>query len=426
MNANDLALILCIFGPLSLLLISSHAYQRLKLPSVKQSQSLWAVFSLRALAAYLLYKGNLFFLYPLTWIYPLYLLRIYPQNDKWWGLSILCGMSSFFMPNDTWALALNILPCTVGPMYLNRVSNSRFVDSIYYNLCIGIYLLIYSSILWVPTEKIWLGASLELMWGIVFSVFLALKFMQEREIEYDISMDKFRRDKGNMIFTHSHLAELGLIARGMIHEVASTLTVLSAKIHFFKRHGPGEDFEEHLAVMERSVDRVRKILDGMRLFYQSDNNLYEDFNLKDMVSDVLLFCGQRFQNHGVSIRTYGLENIQMNSRRFQLEQAILQLMNNAFDAIEFLPEKWIEISAKKSANKVEIFIKDSGEGIPESIVRKMMDPFYSTKPEGKSTGTGLALTQGILQKNGGSLQYLKSRHTIFKVSIPLKPSLRLN
>ena len=428
MNANNYGLLLCIFGPLSLFLISGLAYHRLKLSTIRASQQLWAIFTIKSLLAFGLYYVDLFYFYPLTWIYPMYFIKIYPREEKWWGLCLMCGVCSLFMPNELWALALNILPFTIGPSYLKKHTQSGFVDRFYYKLCLGIYLLIYSSILWIPTELLWLGSGIELIWGIVFAVFIAIKFMQERENEFDISMDQFRRDKGEMLHTRSHLAELGLITRGMIHEVSTPLTVIGAKIHLLKRHREHvQDFDAQLEVMQSNVGRIRRILEGMRLFYQSDNSHYEEFDLKDVMSSVLQFCSQRFQNHGVSIRTYGFEkDIRLNSRKLQLEQALLQLLNNSFDAIEFLPNKWIEITASKTSDRVEIFIKDSGEGIPEEIAQKMMDPFYSTKPQGKATGGGLSFTQNLLQKNGGDLHYVKAPHTLFKVELPLHYSQTLH
>ncbi|HLT21899.1 MAG TPA: HAMP domain-containing sensor histidine kinase [Bacteriovoracaceae bacterium] len=428
MNANSYGLILCILGPLSLFLISGLAHHRLKLATIRASKRLWLVFTIKSLLAYGLYKFDLFYFYPLTWVYPMYLIKVYPREQKWWGLCLMCGVCSLFMPNEEWALALNILPFGIGPSYLKKHTQSGFVDRFYYKLCLGVYLLIYTSFFWISYGHIWLGAAVELIWGMVFAVFIAMKFMQERENEFDISLDRFRRDKGDMMTTQSHLAELGLISRGMIHEIANPLTILGVKVHLLKRQGPHiEDFQTQMEVMENNIGRIRRIIEGMRLFYRSDVNHYEEFDLKEVISNVLLFCGQRFQNHGVSIRTYGLdESIIINSRKLQLEQALLQLMNNAFDAIEFLPQKWIEISARRVGSKVEIFIKDSGEGISEDIALKMMDPFYSTKPHGQGTGSGLAFTQGLLQKNGGDLHYVKASHTLFKVELPLHYSSRLH
>src|SRR5690606_15168314 len=92
---------------------------------------------------------------------------------------------------------------------------------------------------------------------------------------------------------------------------------------------------------------------------------------------------------------------------------------NSFDAIEFLPDKWIEVSAHKNDHKIQLYFKDSGKGIPKDIASKIMEPFFSTKQEGKGTGLGLALARGIAEKHGGSLQYLPDMpHTTFLLEIP--------
>lgn len=420
MSATKLALFLCILEPLSLFLVSEHAFRRLKIPSLKSTRKLWISLIVKSSLVYFLYYFDLFYLYPATWLYPMFVMGIYPKEEKWWGLALICAVSSFFMPYQWWALGLNILPLLIGPAYLSKKTHKGFVDGFHYKLCLILYGLVISSFAWILYGKLWLGLSAEILWIILFAISLTVKFMQERESEHDISMDKVKRDNGEMMMTHTHLSTLGLISRGVIHEISNSLTIILAKIHYLKRHYSEEDLTTQLDDMKKSSERIKRTLDGMRLFYQSENNMgYDSFELREVISDVLLLCGQRFQNHGVSVRTYNIDGIHFTSRRSQLELALLQLLNNSFDAIEFLPQKWIEISAKRTANKVEIFIKDSGNGIPDDVAKNMMAPFYSTKEQGKALGTGLAMAQGIVQKSGGDLTYIRSPHTLFKIELPI-------
>ncbi|NCY26813.1 MAG: sensor histidine kinase, partial [Alphaproteobacteria bacterium] len=96
------------------------------------------------------------------------------------------------------------------------------------------------------------------------------------------------------------------------------------------------------------------------------------------------------------------------------------LFNNSFDAIEFLPDKWIEVSCHQRNGKIQLYFKDSGHGIPPEISSRIMEPFFSTKDVGRGTGLGLSLAQGIAQKHSGSLTYLKERpFTTFLLELPV-------
>ena len=80
---------------------------------------------------------------------------------------------------------------------------------------------------------------------------------------------------------------------------------------------------------------------------------------------------------------------------------------------------------KEIENTVQIFITDSGSGIPEETATRIMEPFYTTKKVGKGTGLGLAMAKGILEKHNGSLTYIQdANHTTFRVELP-KPNVFL-
>ena len=72
-------------------------------------------------------------------------------------------------------------------------------------------------------------------------------------------------------------------------------------------------------------------------------------------------------------------------------------------------------------SQVKIVVRDSGEGIPDDVVLKMMDPFFTTKEIGKGTGLGLGICKSIVEKHGGRLFYNKfARNTEFVIEIPIR------
>lgn len=113
------------------------------------------------------------------------------------------------------------------------------------------------------------------------------------------------------------------------------------------------------------------------------------------------------------------EGLEVECRPTQISQVILNLLNNAHDAIGSLEEKWVMVSVTEIENDIEIRVTDSGSGIPEHVRMKIMEPFFTTKPVGKGTGLGLSVSLGILKAHRGSLVVdTESKNTCFVLRFP--------
>ena len=122
------------------------------------------------------------------------------------------------------------------------------------------------------------------------------------------------------------------------------------------------------------------------------------------MNDTLALCSERFKAHGVNLQVEDLrEDISFAGRPVQISQVLLNLLNNAHDAIEALAEKWIKVSFKNLEDRIRICVIDSGSGIPENVREKMMQPFFTTKAIGKGTGLGLSVSKGIIDEHQGVL-----------------------
>jgi C4-dicarboxylate-specific signal transduction histidine kinase len=138
------------------------------------------------------------------------------------------------------------------------------------------------------------------------------------------------------------------------------------------------------------------------------------------LEDAFDLCSNRFYHHSVALRKPELaQSLYVECRIHQIVQVLVNLLNNAFDAIQHLPEKWVQVDVKDLGDRVEIGVMDSGTGIPLEVRKKMFDPFYSTKSVQYGTGLGLSISQSLLQKNNGGLEYdEKSPHTRFVLTLP--------
>jgi C4-dicarboxylate-specific signal transduction histidine kinase len=240
---------------------------------------------------------------------------------------------------------------------------------------------------------------------------LRLKFLEER----------IHRSDENL-FGKAKFSELGLMSAGITHEISNPLTIIQMKtaqlLRIYRDPAQQKELARGLQVILYASERMGRTIQSIRDYiYQNEQTIEEQINLRELLDDVLVFCGERLHKHGIELRLIDLDKVFIKGNRIQLEQAILNLINNSFDAVDKLPEKWIEIIAVETSENVDIYFKDSGDGIPEAVVEKIMEPFFSTKKHG--TGLGLALVKDIAEKHHGSFHYVnKSAHTTFMLELP--------
>lgn len=258
------------------------------------------------------------------------------------------------------------------------------------------------------------------------AVLLATLFESEK-IAQILHTEELMKDRNEKLLGQSKYSELGMMSAGIAHEINNPLAVIQARttqlLRIYRNPERLEDLASGLQQILYTSERINRTIQGVREFvHQDEQGTMTKISLKDLFDDVLAFCGQRMKNHGINLRFYGLESFSITGNKIQLEQIILNLLNNSFDAIEFLPEKWIEVSCHPNHDHIRLYFKDSGHGIPKEIATKIMEPFFSTKDIGKGTGLGLALARGIAEKHGGSLQYLMDcQHTTFLLELPENP-----
>ncbi len=238
------------------------------------------------------------------------------------------------------------------------------------------------------------------------------------------SLHQLLKERSEKFLGQNKFCELGMVSAGIAHEINNPLAVIQARttqlLRIFRNAEKQSELAEGLEQILYTSERINRTIQGVREYIHQDNNSsMKEISLQDLFNDVLVFCGQRMKNHGINLRFYGLEKFKVIGNKIQLEQVILNLFNNSFDAIEFLSDKWIEVSCHETDDMIELLFKDSGSGIPREIASRMMEPFFSTKEIGKGTGLGLSLARGIIVKHGGSLDYLSnSSHTTFSLKLP--------
>ncbi len=225
----------------------------------------------------------------------------------------------------------------------------------------------------------------------------------------------------------SKMSSLGEMASGISHEINNPLSIIVAKAEILKKNMDAgavsmEKIKDDLAMIEKNGRRISKIIQGMkRLSGNPDSDAKAKVFLSHVVEDVLEVCREKFRHHQVDLRWVDLApGVEIECQSTQIAQVLLNLLGNAFDAVESLREKWVEIRMEARSDFLLLSVMDSGNGITMQVADKMMMPFYTTKPIGKGTGLGLSISKRIIESHGGELTYdAFSAHTRFNIKLPL-------
>ena len=218
------------------------------------------------------------------------------------------------------------------------------------------------------------------------------------------------------------LATLGEMAAGIAHELNQPLQAIKLTASNLALQVQGNKAlttEKTLAKLDRitqQVDRAAMITGHMRQSARLANEEQADANIATVVQDTHLLIESSLRLKSITFRTElaaSLPDCKIHPVR--LEQVLLNLINNAQDAIiaknNDRGDQWILIEAYLSADKtICLSVEDSAGGIPESIVERVFDPFYTTKEVGKGTGLGLSISYGIIKDAGGTLSVSNTEH----------------
>lgn len=171
--------------------------------------------------------------------------------------------------------------------------------------------------------------------------------------------------------------------------------------------------------MEHAIDRITRIISSLR----SSSRLNSDDPMKnvavgDLFKNLLpLIEGKMISNNvKFTIDDYN-PNTKVICRTHQINQILINLLNNAVDALENQEEKEITISFEDHESQFFIIVGDNGPGISAKDQDKIFEALYTTKENGKGTGLGLSISSRLAQENQGSLELRQNGQTHFVLKL---------
>ncbi len=164
---------------------------------------------------------------------------------------------------------------------------------------------------------------------------------------------------------------------------------------------------DNVARISGLADRMASISRHLRNFARKPNEKLGAIDLADVVHDTQEIVAWRLKAADATLLVdLGRAPLTVKAGSVRLQQVLVNIITNAADAVEGLPDRRIELQARRKAGKVLVTVRDHGPGVADAIAERIFDPFFSTKGVGKGLGLGLSISYNIIKDFGGSLAVL--------------------
>lgn len=224
------------------------------------------------------------------------------------------------------------------------------------------------------------------------------------------------------------LSSIGLLAAGVAHEVNTPLTGVSSYTQMLLGMVPETDPKHALLQkMQRQTDRATNIVSNLLNFSRigsvTDST---EVNVNRLLDDTLQLLEPQIRKSNIEIvKNYSDELETIFGNAGKLQQVFTNLILNARDAMIAGGRITLRTDLVDD-DEVKVEVTDTGEGIPPENLGKIFDPFFTTKGVGNGTGLGLAVTYGIVQEHGGTIEAFSEsgNGTTFMLSFPVSSKVR--
>ncbi len=250
-----------------------------------------------------------------------------------------------------------------------------------------------------------------------------------------VQQERSNREQAQLneeLIQSSKMAALGKLAAGVAHEVNNPLAVIREKAGWMRdlleeedvKASPNfQEFEDAVNKIEQHVERAGNVVHRMLGFARRMEPVCNDIYVNDVLKQTTAFLDNeiRFRNIELIWRlNTDIPTIQSDAS--QIQQVILNLFNNAIDALDRNGHITVTTGYEPEHDMVSISIRDDGPGMDKEVQRRIFDPFFTTKKVGEGTGLGLSISYSIISKLGGSIRFESEvgQGTEFIILLPVK------
>jgi C4-dicarboxylate-specific signal transduction histidine kinase len=251
---------------------------------------------------------------------------------------------------------------------------------------------------------------------------------EQKRLQRELERERMLREQ--------RIEALAHMAGGLAHEISNPLGIIHARANDLAEAAqdqttlPAEVVLAACNSILNTSDRAIRILRGLRMFArEGSRDPMQTTDVGSLVKQTVDLVERRYETHGIALKTILPVALPLiKCREVQIGQVLLNLLNNAFDAIDSSEksERWVTVQAEvrhsgeSDAAMMVIEVIDGGPGVAPEHRPHLMEAFYTTKPVGAGIGVGLSLSQAIAHDHGGTLNLAEvDGHTCFQLTLPL-------
>ena len=229
----------------------------------------------------------------------------------------------------------------------------------------------------------------------------------------------------NLLLESAKFQSLGQMASNLAHDINNPLFTIQGKLHQIRNLFSHDELDldkcDHIIEeVESTILRLSQIVKGISTFArQGHQDQMVSVSADELIRGIVLLGSDRIVQLGIAFDLKVAPETRVICYPSYISQVLINLLNNAIDALEHAEVKLIQVEAFATEKWIEIHIKDSGAGVASEIESKIFDSFFTTKKYGKGTGLGLSISKGLVETHEGTLKYQRTGNmTDFTVYLP--------
>lgn len=247
--------------------------------------------------------------------------------------------------------------------------------------------------------------------------------IKQLNLELEKSIVKLKKTQEQLIISE-RLAAVGQLSANLAHEINNPTGIILSRLEWLLLEAPEQELPEEviqdLQVIKKHTERIAGTTRGLLSFSRQAPDRVKPVDLNEIVLETIEWVRNQFQRKNVRF-SWSLEPIpNIFGNPEQIEQVLINLFNNAKDAMPEGGEIMVKSAYDAPNKRVQLQVTDTGIGIPDEIKNRIFDPFFTTKGKNSGTGLGLSISYAIIENHGGRIKVdsQPGRGSCFSITLP--------